>query len=385
MSTLTAIPSSPNSSTDFVPDRTPASSPGVDANLDLLRAFAVGLVFFGHLLYFHGSESLGPLHLNLMGALGVLLFFVHTCCVLMLSLERQTKQLHKLRFCLAFLIRRSFRIYPLSIVVVLLVAIFHLPLGTVSPGHFAGFKPDGGDLIANLFLVMNLSHRTPILGPMWSLPYEMQMYLFLPWLFLLIRPNRGLWRVAGIWVLAITAVLGWITLRHSSSPNLATYIPCFLPGIIAYQLQRKIQPCFSATLWAPVVVLLAGLFLCGTTEENWPIRWALCLAVGVAIPLFRRITSPWLVISTHLVSKYSYGIYLSQFFCIWFAFEYLRHWSLPEKWTVFLVLASGLPVFFYHLLEEPMIRLGKKIAIQYETSPSELYSGVEMTTDSPTI
>jgi len=349
------------------------SSPTINSNLDFLRAFAVCLVLFGHLLYFHGLESLGPLHLNLMGALGVLLFFVHTCCVLTLSLERQAKT-QKVKFFLAFMIRRTFRIYPLSMIVVLLVVICGLPLGTVSPGHFAGFRPDGGDLLANFFLVMNLSHRTPVLGPLWSLPYEMQMYLFLPWLFLVIRPTSGLWRVTGLWVVAVATSLGWVGISHSVSPNLTTYIPCFLPGIIAYQLQREIRPYFPAILWAPILVLLAISFLCGDTAENWPVRWSLCLAVGFAIPLFKHISNPWLVSSTHVISKYSYGIYLSHFFCIWFAFEYLHSLRTPEKWAVFVVLVAALPVFFYHLIEEPMIKLGKKIAEQYENASLETIS-----------
>ena len=341
----------------------------LNPNLDFLRAFAVSLVFVGHLLYFHGQETLGPLHLNLLGALGVLLFFVHTCCVLMLSLERQEKQPGSVKFFLSFMIRRCFRIYPLSMVVVLLVAIFHLPMGTVAPGHFAGLKPDGGDLIANFFLVMDLSHRTPMLGPMWSLPYEMQMYLFLPWLYLLIRPNRALWRIAGVWAIAVAAPLGWIFLRHSSNPNLATYIPCFLPGIFAYQLQRKIRPRVPAYLWPPTVVLLAVLFLCGGLTENWPLRWALCLGIGLAIPSFTPISTRWLVAATHLIAKYSYGIYLSHFFCIWFAFDHLHDLPALGKWALFLLLAAGLPVLLYHLLEEPMIGLGKKIASQYESTP----------------
>ena len=59
------------------------------------------------------------------GRLGVLIFFVHTSLVLMLSMERgklRSKELY-----LNFYIRRIFRIYPLSIVAVLMVITFELP------------------------------------------------------------------------------------------------------------------------------------------------------------------------------------------------------------------------------------------------------------------
>lgn len=338
----------------------------LNTNLDFLRSFAVALVLFGHVLHFHGWETIGPFNLDLMGGLGVLLFFVHTCCVLMSSLERQEQSGGRIKFFVSFMIRRVFRIYPLGILAVLLVVLLHLPLAAVAPGHFSGFRPDSGDLIANLFLVMNLSHRAPVLGPMWSLPYEIQMYLLLPGLFLFVAANRGIAKTAIVWTAAIA--LGVLVLRRDPNPNFVTYVPCFLPGILAYQLQRRYRPHLPAFLWPPTVALLATVFLWRQGDVTWPIRWALCLFIGLGIPLFSGISAPWLVRSTHLVAKYSYGIYLTHFFCVWFAFEYLHQLSLLAKVAIFLLLAAGLPVLFYHLLEEPMIRHGKRVAAQYEST-----------------
>ena len=89
-------------------------------NLDLLRTVAVTLVFVDHLAGAADFRGLGDI-----GRLGVLIFFVHTSLVLMLSLERLGLSGFRLYF--TFLVRRIFRIYPLSILVVLTVVLFRDP------------------------------------------------------------------------------------------------------------------------------------------------------------------------------------------------------------------------------------------------------------------
>jgi peptidoglycan/LPS O-acetylase OafA/YrhL len=363
-------PSTHNLPAETLPANVPVaqSAPGLagqeNPNLDFLRSFAVLLVFFGHLSFFHQFLAIGPLNLTLMGALGVMFFFVHTALVLMLSLERQQKEQGDNRLFMSFMIRRCFRIYPLSIAVVLLILAFHLPLTTQTYWHFQGMKPDGGDIFSNLFLVQNLSGRISILGPMWSLPFEMDMYVFLPWLYLLLRPNRSVRRIAFAWIIAVASNLFY--LRYTSNPSFVGFVPCFLAGVLAYQLQRSnYRLRLPAFLWPLVVALLAAFFLVDGPGEHWAKKWATCLLLGLAVPFFSRISSPWLAAPSHFIAKYSYGIYLTHFFCIWFAFERLGNFSALVKIPVFIALAVGLPVLFYHLLEEPLIRAGKRVAKAY--------------------
>src|SRR5512146_1173960 len=88
-------------------DRTVADDASRElANLDLLRTVAVALVFFSHLFMTLKIRFMGEL-----GHLGVLLFFVHTSFVLMMSMERLG--LRGPRLFWVFMIRRAFRIYPL--------------------------------------------------------------------------------------------------------------------------------------------------------------------------------------------------------------------------------------------------------------------------------
>jgi peptidoglycan/LPS O-acetylase OafA/YrhL len=333
-----------------------------NSNLDFLRAVAVFFVCFAHLTYFRGIYRLGPLNVVPIGFWGVLVFFVHTSLVLMLSLERQWNQSGGSKFFLIFMLRRCFRIFPVSILVVALIALFHFPLAVVERGNFVGASMTLWTIICNIFLIQNLANQASILGPLWSLPYEMQMYLFLPFLFLLIRSTGAIWRSLLLWMLSISIAV--VALRHKNVPDLLLFIPCFLPGVIAFQLMRTKRLQVPAFLWPLAIALLTIFFL---AEPGWPFRWAACLILGIAIPRFAPLKNHWLVAASHTTAKYSYGIYLTHFFSIWLAFEHLRSLSKIEKALVFGACSIGLPLLFYHLIEEPMIQLGKRIADHIQT------------------
>src|SRR5271155_3842427 len=80
-------------------------------NLDFLRSIAVLLVFCSHLFSLLLGEEEKWGFLFHLGQLGVLMFFVHTCLVLMWSLARSSLQ--GWRLFASFYIHRGFRLYPL--------------------------------------------------------------------------------------------------------------------------------------------------------------------------------------------------------------------------------------------------------------------------------
>jgi peptidoglycan/LPS O-acetylase OafA/YrhL len=346
----------------------PASSGNDLANLDFMRAVAVLLVLFGHLTYFHGLTDFGPLKTTWMGDLGVKMFFVHTSFVLMLSLERQWRNQAPTELFCGFMVRRIFRIYPLSVAVISLVVAFRLPLAQLQPGRFVALPLHSTLVVSNLLLVQSSQHS--ILGPTWSLPYEMAMYIFLPWLFLVLYPTQSRWRAAALWTLSFLAGLAWLAYvgqRHSN--NFLLYVPCFLAGVIAYQLQRTRRRQLPAVLWPGVVIGIVLLFLYKQTliSNPWLKSWAVCLALGAGAPFFAQIPAPWFRVPSHLIAKYSYGIYLTHFFCIWLTFDRL-HYVLPRfvKLPFFAAMVTLLSSCFYHLLEEPLTLFGKRVAKRFD-------------------
>lgn len=312
-------------------------------NLDLLRASAVLLVLFDHT--FQAVAFKSPM-IDRLGLLGVLFFFVHTCCVLMMSLERQQSSGEPL--ARNFYIRRAFRIYPLSIVAVLAAC--------VGP-HATKLGALGW--IANLALVQNLTYSVDAFGSIWTLPLEVQMYVFLPALFLLAKRTRTIVPLLAVWVL--TAAVAQSHIYRSDRLILWEFMPCFLPGVMAYWLFDRCQPKLRTWMWpVALAVIIAGYeFSTGMRApffgSGWHLSaWIACLALGLGVPFFAQISNKRFNVITLTIAKYSYGIYLSH--------SLLLKWMAPTYRTLplYLGLVALMAWLGFRYIEHPMIQYGKR-------------------------
>jgi peptidoglycan/LPS O-acetylase OafA/YrhL len=303
-------------------------------NLDLLRACAVLFVLADHILFSLGVRWISTTDMEWLGRLGVLFFFVHTCCVLMNSMERHKGQ----GLIWRFFVRRAFRIYPLSIVAVLLAMI---------PPHEPALRT--AQWLSNLALMQNLTFSPDAFGTLWSLPLEVQMYFFLPFIFLWMRHSKSLWPLLGLFAISIPLAL-WQP-HHVARATVLAFVPAFLPGVIAYWLFR--QQLQRLPGWG-VPILIGLITVAFLRHPGWSFpAWAACLALGVTIPLFRQISIPQVNRITFEVAKYSYGIYLSH--------SLLQVWMHPTWMTLplYLLLMAAASVAAYHAIEYPFIRLGQ--------------------------
>jgi peptidoglycan/LPS O-acetylase OafA/YrhL len=322
-------------------------------NLDLLRSFAVLCVVAFHLLLvFFGAQHV-PLKLDYLGHWGVLIFFVHTSLVLMASLERQARS-GRASYG-DFLIRRCFRILPLSMLVVLAIAVLRLPVGHLRDGHFVAVSFAPRNVLQNLLLVQNVGDAESLEAPLWSLPYEMQMYLLLPVLFWLVVRARSQIVVLGMW--AAVALLA-LARRHGTEVDLVDYAPCFLAGVAAYAVSRRQRPYLAAVLW-PVTIAFATAFYLRRPEVRD--GWLCCLLVGVAAVQMRELPDGWWRQVCKLIARYSYGIYLTHFIFLWLAFDALSGAPWLVQAAVFIATTALVPVALYHGVEAPMIRLGRRL------------------------
>jgi peptidoglycan/LPS O-acetylase OafA/YrhL len=129
--------------------------PGLSANLDLLRAIAVLLVLAQHLCKRMSVDQIGWIPTSSLGHFGVLLFFVHTSLVLMYSMDRSG--LTGPSLLKNFYIRRIFRIYPLSILTVLVALLLHLDSDVKGvAGLSYGELPGKASIILHFLLAQNL-------------------------------------------------------------------------------------------------------------------------------------------------------------------------------------------------------------------------------------
>jgi peptidoglycan/LPS O-acetylase OafA/YrhL len=321
-----------------------------ESNLDILRSFAVLCVASAHLyLAIRGERVSGATWsiVNDFGRFGVLIFFVHTTLVLMLSMERMRDT--GISLVCRFYVRRAFRIYPLSILLCVLVSLFAIPRSVTpafvwSPRIFA----------SNVLLVQNITHDPPLNVVLWSLPYEVQMYLVLPFVFMALR--RKHW-AAILFVFFVVGAVGGYRF------TLLEFVPCFLAGAHAWKVSRLVRPLFSWEPWPLLLCLFLAMYCFyqpgGNSRQK---EWLTCIALGVSIPLFAECGSTAIAAAAKTVARYSYGIYLFHLPLMWIFYRKLA--SFPWVWRNlgFGLAMFVVPALCYRVVEAPLIGVGIRIS-----------------------
>jgi peptidoglycan/LPS O-acetylase OafA/YrhL len=334
---------------------------GQDRNLDVLRAIAVLLVLFDHVGVFLNRSRAALESFWFIGNTGVIIFFVHTSLVLMRSLERtRARGLRGWVRAGDFDIRRAFRIYPLAITTVLAVAVFHFP----SYPREIFIPPAPGEIVANLLLLHDFLGAGPVIGPLWSLPPEIEMYVVLPLLFVLAR--RAGWRRLIVFMVTAVALAGIYIPASKVLPGLwrlpvFLYLPCFVAGVVAFRACQLLRPRLPGWVW-PVIVLLIVIGSALTPSFGAPRQWLVAIMVAGFIPLVTELGPSLFTRTAHQIAKYSYGIYLSHVPALGVAVVFMRNEMLWLRIGTGLVGIVALPVLLYHLIEEPMIELGTRVA-----------------------
>jgi len=327
--------------------------------LDALRSFAVCLVLLSHLPISATISNLvfGEVnfHLQAVGLLGVAIFFVHTCLVLMMSLERQSARQGEAHLALIFLVRRAFRIYPLSIATVLILA----ALGWSAAGSRHAYV----GIISNILLIQNITGHPSNPPALWSLPFEVQMYLVLPFVFLYVtaQGTRAVSAVLLIWFASAALVLvvwalGW-------DYQLIKYFPTFLPGVMAYSLQGR-KPSLPATILVAYLALIVAIYpvLVARGVSEGALLWPICLALGVLIACSKEMIDGPVRAIVGQIAKYSYGIYLVHGPMIDFSFIHLKGHSVVFQWASFVMGTVLLSYVAFHLIEKPGIDIGTRLS-----------------------
>ena len=324
-------------------------------NLDFMRSIAVILVVVDHTMLALGRHSLGKWDPAWLGTLGVFIFFVHTALVLMWSLERKPHTLD-------FYIRRLFRIYPLAVFAILVALFTHAPLQGPVTNFFEYHPLARADTIANLLLVQNfMPHPSQIVDVTWSLPLEVQMYVVLPVLFFFARSQRFVWPLLLLWILV--AAFSLQKFVDPNDLNLLTVVPMFLPGVMAYIGFSRLKPRLPAWTFP---FLLAAVICFGMYRPTNRKGWLVDLALGLALPFFHQFRAAWLVWAADRVAKYSYGIYLAHPFALVLGIYLLPGKPLALQLTVEILSLAFIAWASYHLIEAPMIQLGKRLAARVE-------------------
>ncbi len=306
-------------------------------------------MYVGHLAQLWDVDRVGLLSFRALAQGGVAVFFVHTSYVLMRTLARLPEQDRALRFY----VRRVFRIYPLSVLVVCAVVLVGVPAFPTRGYEWPGWA----GLASNLALIQNLTLTPSVLDPLWSLPYEVQMYLVLPALFALVTRPRAPAPIL-VWIAAVG-----LALLQEQSPasrlDLARYSPCFVAGVVAFTREQRAVARLHWLGW-PVVILLAFAL----RQLGLEMGWVGCLLLGMTVNRFRQVDVRWIRAAAEWLARYSYGIYLAHLIVFWIAFVRMAGAPLAVRVGVCAALSALLPVLLYHAVEAPMIAWGASLAGQ---------------------
>jgi peptidoglycan/LPS O-acetylase OafA/YrhL len=328
----------------------------------MLRAIAVLCVFFAHLCLI--ALEFGylpvPTHVEIwkilltqLGRVGVLFFFVHTALVLMLSLDRT----QPVGLIVNFYIRRIFRVYPLCIVCILAVLVLKVP----QVPDLTYVPWNGGDIFANLLLIQNVVGKDNIIMPLWTLPREVQLYLALPFIYLVVKRFSSVVTVLIVWFAFFAAV--------PFSPQLSCF-PCFMGGVLAYQIAKEKVFKLPSPLWPAAIFGLSGLYLVLvlTVVPDYRADYIVCMLLGLIIPNVVDLNESWVTRASRSVAKYSYGIYLFHDPVIWFAFIKLKSFPVPAKWACLALLMILVPLAAHRWLEAPLIDAGHRLANRWSAA-----------------
>ena len=179
--------------------------------------------------------------------------------------------------------------------------------------------------------------------------------------------RSGNWRLRLLACLALAFASAWIVWTLTGKLNLFAFVPCFLAGVMAYKRAYR-QRTLPALIW---VVLIPGLLISVATLPFYQrhflqpvsicMEWALVWTLGFAWPIFREVTWEPIVRAASLVAKYSYGIYLAHTYAFYVCFVKFRSYPAISM-ALATLLTAAMAVTAYHLVEEPFIRLGKRVA-----------------------
>lgn len=340
-----------------------ATSPKMN-NFNMIRFFAAFMVVYGHMSSIMG-EAAFPLFTQRVSTIGVKIFFTISGYLI-------TKSYLSDRHLGRYLIRRSFRIFPALIVLILLSVFAVGPLMTeLSLGEY--FANDRTwSYLNNIFLYpiyalpgvfTDSLYPNVVNGSLWTLPVEFAMYLILVLCVTVFKKLGSIkWGVAISAVVTLAASLIFLGAFQGSrlvfwGTNLFDTLPLlpyfFIGSLLSFPEMKKL---FNFQLSVALLILAAFI--------NFHVVWNE-LAVAIALPYFilcfalveRPAFSAWFT-----KSDLSYGLYLFAFPIQQIVYRYTASWG----WNAFFmsVLCFAITVIpallSWNFVEKPVMALGQK-------------------------
>jgi peptidoglycan/LPS O-acetylase OafA/YrhL len=305
------------------------------------------------------------------GQRGVALFFIVSAFTLFLSRQNRIER----RPTVNFFIRRLFRLAPMFYVAVLLAKLLHPVIAGTT-----------GQIATSMLFLNGLSPSGIMHGAIggWSVADEALFYMTLPLLFRWIRSLRSamVWLIAG----SVIGQIGSRELAHrfpqnSEFVNFLSFprqLPVFFLGILGFYIWREvISPSRMERAAKKQVSLLLLLVAAIIYNGYLPISdRSLYESSSVGLLLLLSLSvHPWTLLvnpATRFIGRISYSLYLIHFsIFLWLQPILKVHFHTPILRFLLsffgtLLLTSPLAFLSWKWVEEPGIRLGRKLISRLE-------------------
>lgn len=360
--------------------------PGKLISIQALRAVAALAVTFAHAANYTGDTAgrlaiVNPVPGMVTGAAGVDLFFVISGFIMVITTAGQSGPMAAGQF----IKRRLIRIVPLYWIATI-TFLLYATYGVGAPWAQNGI--DWPSVFYSLGFVFHLRPNgswEPILGPGWSLNYEMFFYVMFTAMLLLPRAAALLLLVVGFGFLG-----GWRHLLPFQFPDaLGMVVNHFL---WEFAFGAVIGVAFNAGLrlpgWLCAVLAIVGTALFVQTalaatpwHPNRSIHWGAAGAMMVAgCALLRRNPEGQVWRAASLIGDASYALYLFHGIVILFALYHLTpltqavmRWLGPWPFLFYLVgLATGASVLIYLVVERPLTEALRGVIARRRPAPEPL-------------
>jgi peptidoglycan/LPS O-acetylase OafA/YrhL len=339
-------------------------------HLDGLRFFAFLAVFIHHLPN-SGLPVLTQIHS--LGWMGVDLFFVISSFLFFYLFKAETAKTGSINVG-QFYLRRILRLYPLMMLAPVL-AVLVSPIPIIDPAKAFGRYLALGLFSDNLLsAIQGYNATVPWVSHLWTLSLEFQVYLVMPFVFLVFQAvgaKRLLWGLVGVAAFAIAARLAFILCGVSATTVWVT--PFLRPESILIGLALAVGGASlipGSVPFAAGAIALVTLVLGPDATQGGP--WLLVSYPLVAVFCGALV---WLTLNLRALQtmlgwaplaylgKISFGLYVFHLAAIYFANDWLGgdfriapggYWGL---FSISLVLCVGVSALSYRLLERPFLKL----------------------------
>lgn len=337
-------------------------------NFNIIRIIAAAMVIYGHMAHIMGL----PVHCiygQAVSSVAVKILFVISGYLIMKSLINDA---HFGRYML----RRSFRIFPGLIGVVLFALLIVGPIATGLPLKTYFTSAETYMYLRNILLYPiyslpgvfgNYTYPIAVNGSLWTLPIEFSLYLVLPAL-LFVFKRLKLVKPGLIVTTLLCIAASCISLKYFEGGRLVIYgtnwfdslaiLPYFFAGsVLALPEFKKLL-----NLQIAVIAMLVTAIL---RFNGIKYELLLCFVLPYAVLSFalteRPVFSRWFAKSDFSYGLYLYGFVIQQL--IWHQLEKLNNpiFSLNVLFIICFAATFLCAVISWYLIEKPMQKLCKKI------------------------